>query len=381
MRTRYQHGTIELKERARGPAIWQFRWRNRTGQRMSEDIGTTSDYQTRSAVDRCSKVAYLRMKINTDQPAAPGERFGVVLERYVQEEIPKRFSTNHAYLSYINNHIRPKWGEFPLTQVKPLAVRDWLKGILDKKGRRPLASKTRGHIKGLMHRIFDCAMLWEYLPPDRNPMSLVRIEGSSKRRRKPRILTPEEFSILVAAVDREPCRTMVVLALCTGVRCSELVALKWSDFDWQNLSVYIRRAIVSGRVDDVKTEYSEAPLPLDPALAEVIFEWRRKTEFSADSDFVFASPYMAGEKPYTPWNMQHNQLSPAAVKAGLGPIGWHTLRHTYRAWLGDNGEPLTVQKELMRHASIQTTLNTYGGGMMESMREAHGRVVKQAMAR
>jgi hypothetical protein len=46
-----------------------------------------------------------------------------------------------------------------------------------------------------------------------------------------------------------------------------------------------------------------------------------------------------------------------------------------------NGEPLTVQKELMRHASIQTTLNTYGGGMMDSMREAHGRVVKQAMAR
>jgi hypothetical protein len=36
-------------------------------------------------------------------------------------------------------------------------------------------------------------------------------------------------------------------------------------FDWQNLSVYIRRAIVAGRVDDVKTEYSEAPLPLDPA--------------------------------------------------------------------------------------------------------------------
>jgi len=321
------------------------------------------------------------MKINSDQPAVPGERFGVVLERYVQEEIPKRFSTKHAYLSYINNHIRPKWGEFPLTQVKPLAVRDWLKGIQDKKGHRPLASKTRGHIKGLMHRIFDCAMLWEYLPPDRNPMSLVRIEGSSKRRKKPRVLTPEEFSILIAAVDWEPCHTMVILALCTGVRCSELVALKWSDFDWQNLSVYIRRAIVSGRVDDVKTEYSEAPLPLDPALAEVIFEWRRKTEFSADSNFVFASPYMAGEKPYTPWNMQHNQLSPAAVKAGLGPIGWHTLRHTYRAWLGDNGEPLTVQKELMRHASIQTTLNTYGGGMMESMREAHGRVVRQAMPR
>lgn len=381
MRTRYQHGTIELKKRARGPAVWQFRWRDKTGKRTSEDIGTTIKYPNKSAVDRSSRVAYLRVMINNDGASVPVEKFGVVLERYVQEEMPKRFSTEHSYLSYINNHIRPRWGEVPLAAVKPLAVRDWLRGIEDKKGERPLASKTRGHIKGLMHRIFDCAMLWEYLPPDRNPMSLVRIEGCSKRRRKPRILTPDEFAKLIAVVDREPFRTMVILALCTGVRCSELVALKWSDFDWENLSVYIRRAIVAGRVDDVKTEYSEAPLPLDPALAEVIFEWRRRTEFSTDSDFVFASPYMAGKKPYTAWNMQHNHLSPAAVKAGLGPIGWHTLRHTYRAWLGDNGEPLTVQKELMRHASIQTTLNTYGGGMMESMREAHGRVVKQAIAR
>ena len=56
-------------------------------------------------------------------------------------------------------------------------------------------------------------------------------------------------------------------------------------------------------------------------------------------------------------------------------------KHTYRAWLGDNAEPVTIQKELMRHASIQTTLNTYGGGLMESMRQAHGRIVKQAIAR
>lgn len=63
---------------------------------------------------------------------------------------------------------------------------------------------------------------------------------------------------------------------------------------------------------------------------------------------------------------------PAVVKAGTGPIGWHRFCHTYRAWLRDNGEPLTVRKELMRHASIHTTLNTYGGGMVESMCEAHG---------
>ena len=127
--------------------------------------------------------------------------------------------------------------------------------------------------------------------------------------------------------------------------------------------VYIAQTSFAPAVDPSEPS-SSGSIALWNAFSRVfsyIFEWRRKTEFSADSDFVFASPYMAREKPYTPWNMQHNQLSPAAVKAGLGPIGWHTLRHTYRAWLGDNGDPLTVQKELMRHASIQTTLNTYWG--------------------
>src|SRR5467141_3189522 len=121
------------------------------------------------------------------------------------------------------------------------------------------------------------------------------MEGCSKRRRKPRILTPKQFSRLIVAVNREPCRTMVILALCTGVRCSELVALKWSDFDCKT-SVYIRRAIVAGRLDDVKTEYSEGPAA-GSSISGGDFEWRRRTEFSSESDFLFASSFMAGEKP------------------------------------------------------------------------------------
>src|SRR4051794_11073541 len=47
-------------------------------------------------------------------------------------------------------------------------------------------------------------------------------------------------------------------------------------------------------------------------------------------------------------------------QAGLGDIGWHTFRHTYRAWLDATGAPLGVQQKLMRHADIRTTTNVYG---------------------
>ena len=62
-----------------------------------------------------------------------------------------------------------------------------------------------------------------------------------------------------------------------------------------------------------------------------------------------------------------------------GTIGWHTFRHTYRSWLDETGAPMKVQQELMRHASIQTTMNVYGQAMPESKREANSKVVTMVL--
>ena len=62
-----------------------------------------------------------------------------------------------------------------------------------------------------------------------------------------------------------------------------------------------------------------------------------------------------------------------------GTIGWHTFRHTYRSWLDETGAPMKVQQELMRHASIQTTMNVYGQAMSSSKREANGKVVEMVL--
>src|ERR1039458_9408107 len=74
--------------------------------------------------------------------------------------------------------------------------------------------------------------------------------------------------------------------------------------------------------------------------------------------------------------VQKTHIRKAGIAAGFGNIGWHTFRHSYRSWLDDTGAPLTVQKELMRHASIQTTMNIYGKAMTEMTRQAHTKVVE-----
>lgn len=68
-----------------------------------------------------------------------------------------------------------------------------------------------------------------------------------------------------------------------------------------------------------------------------------------------------------------------AAAGEFGELGWHTFRHTYRSWLDETGAPMKVQQELMRHGSIQTTMNVYGQAMPESKRAANGKVVTMVL--
>ena len=63
----------------------------------------------------------------------------------------------------------------------------------------------------------------------------------------------------------------------------------------------------------------------------------------------------------------------------MGNVGWHAFRHTYRSWMGNNGTPLGIQKDLMRHADIKTTTNVYGAAMPQAMPEANDAVVKMVI--
>ena len=159
-----------------------------------------------------------------------------------------------------------------------------------------------------------------------------------------------------------------------------MFALRWLDFNWNQLTVLVRRAIVDGKVGEVKTKYSRSGLPLDPALAEILFRWQRASQF-ARNEVVFSSPQKAGELPLPSTAALEDHIEPATERAALGSgIGWHTFRHTYRTLLDETGAPIKVQQELMRHADIRTTLNVYGKAMDESKRQAHGKVVRVVLA-
>ena len=71
----------------------------------------------------------------------------------------------------------------------------------------------------------------------------------------------------------------------------------------------------------------------------------------------------------------------AAARAGIGALGTHSLRHTFRSWLDAVGTPVGVQQKLMRHSDVRTTMNIYGDAASAEMAEAHGKIVRLALSR
>ncbi len=162
----------------------------------------------------------------------------------------------------------------------------------------------------------------------------------------------------------------------TGLRMSELFALKWRDINFQSNEISVTRSIVFQVVGPCKTEASQKPIPLDAYLAEALRRWQEYTPYRKPDDWVFASPATSGKSPYWGQTLMRSFIRPAAVKIGIAHIGWHTFRHTYSSLLRATKADIKVMQELLRHASSRVTLDTYTQALTIHKRRAQSRVIR-----
>ena len=143
-----------------------------------------------------------------------------------------------------------------------------------------------------MSAIFHHAMRYEWV--ERNPIKLVR--QSAKRERTPDILELAELQLLLSKLSvRE--RTLALLDAATGLRVSELLALRWCDVDFENLELRVTRSIWHQVLGNCKTEASAKPVPMDSYMAEDLLRWRRQSVYASDDHYVFVSETMKGKQP------------------------------------------------------------------------------------
>jgi len=361
-RRRYQSGCLYREKRKAGPDVWAFRHRDGESNRK-EIIGTVEQLPSRKAAMQACELRRANINRNIATPRTMADLVEHYRQKEMSEDSSKSFSTRTAYDVYLRNWIVPAWGEHSLSNVRTVAVEDWLRTL-------PLANGSRAKIRNLMSTLFNHAMRYEWA--EKNPIRLVR--QSAKRERTPDVLTSEEIRALLGRLEG-PYYVMAFLAAVTGLRVSELLALKWEDVDFAAGEMNLTRAIVCQHVGPLKTAASQKPVPMDAGLSALLLDWRGRCPYNQEQDYVFASLAKDGAQPLWPSSAMSNHIRPAAKLAGiLKHVRWHVFRHSFATLLKGNGEDVKTVQESLRHADSKVTLDTYTQGLMPVKREAQRKV-------
>jgi integrase len=373
-RPRYQFGTLYTEPRKSGPDVWVYRWRetNQQGNRQlrKQILGTVGELPTQADALRTAETFRLGINRHLAEQAGPPQTLRKLIEHYRLKEMPmdnhedKRRSTKLGYISNLENHIVPRWGDYPPGRVTAVEVEEWLKSL-------KLAPGSRAKVRNVLSMIFRHGIRWGWFT--QNPIVMVRV--SSKRLRRPDILTAEEFRTLLEALpERE--RLMGMICATTGLRIGEALGLKWEDINFTTHMADVLRSYSDGAIGPCKTEISEQPVPLDEIVLEGLRAWHPVCGYPEPGDWVFASDRSFGKTPLWPDSLRTKVLQPIARRVGITKqIGWHTFRRTYSSLLAATGNDVKVVQELMRHSKISTTMEVYAQAGMEKKRAAQRRAV------
>lgn len=158
-------------------------------------------------------------------------------------------------------------------------------------------------------------------------------------------------------------RPILLTPIFTGIRSSELRALRWQDIDLENRMLHVRQRVDRyGKIGPPKSAAGTRSIPLAPIMLNTLREWRLACP-RCEMDLVFPS---ATGKPRSHGSLIKDGLKPAMKRAGLGYTGIHSLRHFFASWcinrIVDGGLELPAKTVQVRlgHGTISMTLDTYG---------------------
>lgn len=259
--------------------------------------------------------------------------------------------TYEGYSYRLEHHVLPRLGHRRLDEID---VDDVLALIGDLRERGYSGWSIRSVITPLS-RLLSHAVRRDVIAA--SPISkLDRSERPAVWKREQRILNGDEIARLVDATPPRY-RTLVATAILTGLRQSELLALRWRDVDFDDELIRVRRALDrNGNDVPPKTQHAVRDVVLIPTLAQALKGHRAESRFQGLEDYVFAS------KAGTPlhWrNVARRSLKPALAAAGIEPLRWHDLRHTFASLLIGGGANVVFTSRQLGHGSSDITLRVY----------------------
>lgn len=262
------------------------------------------------------------------------------------------------YHQLMRDYIIPKLGDVKLRDLRVDQVQTVVNAV-------PRSPATIRHVRKMLGKALQHALVTGLV--DRNVARLVSIPKVEHAHTEP--WSADDARHFLAFTREDERWPLYVLALSTGARQGELLALRWEDVDLDAGRLRIRCGALlqtgprTWVEQEAKTRTSRRTLMLEPFAVEAL---RRQRALRPSTGFVFCR---VDGRPLAPADVTRG-FQRASRAAGLRVIRFHDLRHTCARLMLDNGGDLRHVMAQLGHSSIATTNDIYGGCLEDSRRQA-----------
>ena len=304
-----------------------------------------------------------------------GEWLDTWLEHYARPVM--RATTYNNYETLIRLHIKPYIGKVKLNKLTTLQIQKLYNRLLtDGRFDRPeakdqpkgLSSKTVRNIHTVIHSDCEKAIMERLLAV--NPTKGRRLP--KKERTEMKVLPPEKLADFFREAKETGVFELYYLDLSTGLRRGELLGLKWSDINFENRTLEVKRQIqrVNGVIQETapKTHNAYRKILLPAETVEILKAYKEQQE--GKSEYVFPSPTGGIMEP----DCARKMLKRVLQRAGLDELRFHDLRHTFATLALQNGVDVKTLSGILGHYSAGFTLDTYAHVTAQMQEDAANKI-------
>ncbi|EOQ07818.1 MULTISPECIES: site-specific integrase [Bacillus cereus group] len=291
----------------------------------------------------------------------------ITYARYLEEWFEERKIhlqewTYDIHHTYYRNVIKPKLGHFKLQQIEPIHIQKFINDLVNKTDYSP-------HTIHLIFRIVSASLKKAKVLKliKENPATGTTLP--KRRRKEMSVWTLEQVNYFIDESKNVKRLTRVyiacIMALLTGMRQGEIMALRWSDIDFKRHTLYIRQTLTQGAQikPGAKNESSVRSIHMPAKLIEELKLHRQtisdeKKYYQRDYDDHDLVVCARKGNPMIPRNLR-KEFYNLTEKLGLPKIRFHDLRHTHATMLIQQNVNVKLIADRLGHSDIETTLNTY----------------------
>jgi integrase len=303
-------GAAVIPYRGKRGTVWRLKYADADGRQVMETVGAERDGVTRKQAEAELRERLVRVERKGYRRPGPVLFRDYACTWFAENEKRRRWKpTTVAQYRSVRERLIGALGPMPLAAIRPRNVAEY---VADKSAE--LGASTVGRDLSVLQAIFTTARREELV--EMNPAE--RAERPKLPPFRPQILEPVEVGQVLKAFTDEQARVVFLTLVLTGLRRSELQALRWRDVDLVGNVL---------RVRDSKTEEGIRSIALATTLAEALWQRRRTTSFQGDDELVFCHE-TRGTGYQAEWFRK--ALTAALKAAGVAkkPRPFHDLRHT-----------------------------------------------------